>query len=151
MVFQGEDKVLEENLIKKDRKFFPSLMEWVADGNAEQIIRHRTSGGIIFTVPAKTTLFLTTLFIDSEDNSGATSSASNIVILMPDDSVRFTLGSIVSSAAGIPFKVLSLTFPMPIKIDQLERIQATGTIPAAFSCGFTGFLLPKRIGERTFI
>lgn len=151
MVFQGEDKILEEDVIKRDRKFFPTMLEWVADGNAEQIVGHTDAGGTIFTVPGNSTLFLTTMFMQSEDNNVAVGGDAEMEVLMPDDSTRFVLGGINTTATGTANSVLTLTFPMPIKINEKERIFIGGLIPGAFSAGFTGFLLPKRIGQRSFI
>ncbi len=151
MAFTGEDKVLEEDVIKRDRPFTPTMLEWVADGNAEQVVGHIDGGGNIFVVPDKSTLFLTTIFIQSEDNNVAVGGDAEMVVIMPDDSVRFILGGINTTATGAAANVLSISFPMPIKVNDKERIAITGLIPGAFSAGFTGFILPKRLGQRTFI
>lgn len=151
MAFEGEDVVLKDDVIKRDRPFFPTMLEWVADGNAEQVVGHTDGGGAFFVVPAKSTFFMTSMFIQSEDSSPAAGGDVEMVVVMPDDSERFILGGICTTATGQKANVLAQSFPMPIKINDKERIAIIGVVPDGFSAGFTGFILPKRLGQRTFI
>lgn len=143
-IFQGEDKILDEDVIKKQpREFQPTFSEWAAD-NVEQIIKSDTSNNgssAIYQVPVNFTLFITSCFI-----AHLSSSASQAIIHLGNDS---SIKNILVSRSKDQGCNNSLSFLMPLKVSQGETIFLTSTGAGnGANGGIQGFLLPKKISIR---
>lgn len=140
------DKPLTEELLReKPREFIKTWSEWAAD-NFEQINKStsRTSGGtsVIFTVPDKNTLFITSAWI-----SGIGSSAGVIVNFKITTTALSNLGDVLRVFSNdINGASLSQTFPSPLKLEAGEILSLTiATGQGSAGAGIQGFLIPKRI------
>lgn len=141
MVFPDDvsDVVLTEDVIKKRREFFPTFREWVADGNADQIIRSRTSEGTLFSVPSNFTLFITSAWLSANVVLGGTFSNMNISNRVSFLGVDCPADQVSSTTAN---------YSMPIIAHEGEDIIiGTGGVNTTRG-GFAGFLLPKKISVR---
>ena len=149
-------QVLEEPV----RKFFPTFLEWVADGNAEQVggsgnISRGATGAqslTIFTVPENFTLFITSVWLGSDNAAPGAGTAtilfqvsSPLLVLLTDNlNLSFASGSHASNSLTMPIKVSS---GASVNI-QLEMISSGAPTTVIAHGGFTGFILPKKISIR---
>lgn len=154
MVFPGDvsDKVLEEDVIKKSREFFPTFMEWVADGNAEQILdagsRLVIGAGVIYRVPANKTFFLTNAHLSSDVVAGGAGS-SEVNLYFRNTKVQNKLISHHHDMVRPDHATSSINFPMPLKLDAGEEVIIVNDHAAFRSiANIQGFLLPKKISIR---
>jgi len=146
--FQGSDVPLSENILKKPIEFVRSWLEWAAD-NREQVSSSRGSIGSLFVVPAKNTFYLTGAWIHlSTRNNNANQIDISIKYGSSTSEKVLSCGVKNSNLVGQPnhSNSISMTFPMPIKIQAGQDIEldrsATGS---AFVGGIFGFLEPKKI------
>ena len=148
----GESDVfLDKDIIPdKAREFFPTIAEWVADGNAEQIIASAIANGVMFTVPDNFTLFITSAFIsDHTESTGADNDAQ----IQVRDETRLILATNTphSHTGGNNHEhcCVAQTYPMPIKVESGATIEFRGLGAGAHgTAGIQGFLLPKKISIR---
>lgn len=130
----GSDVPLEEDILKKKIEFVDGWVEW-ATKNREQIILSRSSEGVIFTVPATSTLYITQAFLSATVPLGGTFSNMNISNQTP-----FLMLDCQGGTDSI-----SATYPMPIKVEGGDFVQVgTGGVNTT-RCGFVGFIVPKRL------
>jgi len=143
MVFQGEDTALTEDIFKDPPKFINTRAEWAAD-NRLQIFNSKTAlaGATedLFAVPAKNTLFITACRLASK-STGAAAEAALWITPGIDDGVTFLCELIF--AANL-HDSMSLSFPMPIKVEEGSIIQVDSTNSISKAQIF-GFIVPKRI------
>lgn len=143
---EASSKILDKDVIRRpDREFFATFAEWVADGNAEQIIRQigtPTSGGTIYSIPKNFTLFITAACISITCTSGAPSQRI-ASIQLPDGQ------SIIQAAIQGGFTAFSnaVSFPMPIRATS-GNITTQINANAFGNFIIIGFLLPKKISIR---
>ena len=150
----GESDVpLTEDVVKKPpREFSATFSEWAAD-NVEQIVKSKGSAGDLNVVPENHTLFITSAFITASEEANATTHGNAQLRIRGVASTKATLlvieiDHITGQHGGS--QALSITFPMPIKIEsglQVNLTESGITTPGLFA-GFTGFLLPKKISIR---
>ena len=153
MVELGKSKVpLDKNIIpEQPRIFFPTFAEWIADGNAEQIIRTATfttpGATPIFTVPENFTLFITNLHLSSDiTGGGAGNTQASIRLGVNDLIVPIRHTHVIASADHV---VSSLSCPMPLKVDSGDSVFLTVGLGTMIASGqICGFLLPKKISIR---
>jgi len=141
--FTGSDVPLEDDLLPKpdinQRVFFPSFAEWASDGNIEQVIRSVTTEGIIFTVPANFTLFITNAWISARIPLGGSFSNINISNQTSFLNLDCDDGNVNS---------ISMGYKMPVVVHSGDFIQVgTGGVNTT-RAGFVGYLLPKKISIR---
>ena len=144
------DVVLDENIIKKDLGFFPSLGEFASD-NFEQIIKadqSTSSTATLYTVPDKRTLFVTSVWVAGEISAAtATGTAS---IALNRGGVPLMLAGIRldhHAGTGIDANCCALSFGMPIKVNSGEIMQLAkfSTYTGSIVGGFTGFEVSKKL------
>lgn len=141
----GESNVpLTEDILKKEFEFVKTFLEWISNGNAEQIIRDaaRTTGGTstLYTVARNTTLFITSAWIAGVGTSIGT--VINFFLEEADRNLKFLRNYSFENTPSSS----SITYSMPIRIESGQSIVFTIAIGQASAAGgFTGYLLPKRI------
>jgi len=148
----GESDIpLTKNVIREpDRAFSATFMEWVADGNAEQIIKRGTSAGVFYTVPENFTLFITSAFVSGhKTNAGGAGHFVNLSIenlsgANPSVIMSLDLGNV----AQVTWGSVSNSFPMPLRAEAGKLITITFIPNVEGTAGFQGFLLPKKISIR---
>ncbi len=138
--FTGSDVSLEKDILKKgERVIFPTFAEWAADGNIEQVIRSRTSEGVIFTVPQNFTLFITNAWISATIPLGGSFSNMNI-----SDQTSFLNLDCDDGNTNTIFA----SYSMPVVVHAGDFVQVgTGGVNTT-RAGFVGYLLPKKISIR---
>ena len=147
MTFQGEDKLLEDNILKQPLLFFRTWSEWATENSLKQeIIRVSRFGGGTFTavtVPKNQTFFLTSAMISLRTGTNLSTLSLGIPQFTDAEILQLTVGS--SSVDSI-----SLSFPMPLRINEGEtiRISNTGALSTATAC-LQGFFVSKRISGRS--
>lgn len=148
MVFEGENVVLDEDVIKKpDREFFPTFQEWLGDGNVEQVTRFAFINGTtnsFFTVPNNFTLFITSIWMSG--NCAAAGAAQRDAQLDLGDDSKIILGLRITGAGTNQSNSLNYTMPLKVETGRVVRLSSDANF--AVSCGFQGFLLPKKISIR---
>ena len=147
-VFDGEDVILEEDILKKTRDYVPSFLEWASDGNVEQVIKsfNRESAGttIGYTVPNNFTLFITNMHLSSEVIVAAPGVV-QVSVKVRDDIVLAHLHNIGQGDHATS----SFNFPMPVRVDSGDTVSIiTASSALKGSAQFVGFLLPKKISIR---
>ena len=144
MVFQGEEVALSKDILKKPILFVKNWLEWVAD-NEIQVLENVigvTTPTVIFTVPDKQTLFITTCFLDNIYTGDVGAAIS------PNLSIQGTGKVLIASVVNIGDATHifgSLSFPMPIKVEEKQSIRVTSGANNRVSAGFSGFLVKKKI------
>ena len=147
MTFQGADKLLEENILKQPLLFFRTWAEWATENSTRQFIEKVSRFGagsiVILTVPENQTFFLTSAMI----SLSAGTSSSTLFLGIPQFTDAEILQITVFSGRT---DSISLSFPMPLKINQGEqlRITNTGALSTATAC-VQGFFVSKRISGRS--
>lgn len=148
MVFQGENTLLTEDILKKKQEFIKTWAEWAAD-NLLQIVRDGDGGTTLYTVPTKKTLFITSVWITGSINppisaefarGGIQVRGSGAIALV--HLIRVHIGSVIGQNQSN-----SLNFSMPIKLEQGAELLVSndGADPGRFNGGFAGFEIDKRI------
>ena len=152
-VFQGGDVSLTEDILRQPTEFVRNWIEWVTE-NRVQIIRDVTEGtssSVLFTVPKGETLFITTAEISGTmtSTSGINSRHADISITSIGGAVERRIIIVQFDASALASSSNSLSFPMPIMVEENKsvRIDITSTMRA--SGGFTGFVIPKHIAGKT--
>ena len=154
MVFTGEDVPLEEDVLKEPKRvFFPTFLEWISDGNAEQILDNAQQSGsgstTIFTTPENFTFFLTSVHLSSDAaGGGGAGSALCSVFFGANISIKRLLSHrhVLASPDHV---TSSLAFTMPMKLNSGESIIIDNDSATFQSvANITGFLLPKKISVR---
>ena len=144
MVFTGEEIPLRENILKKEVEFVKSWVEWSSENRTQVINKAQGTGTtIMFTVPTKHTLFITSAWISGTgDNIGSVIRVADITLFSTNRSI---LGIILQDGAADSPTSNNSSYNMPLKVEEGEQIflVATGTVNA--SGGFVGFLVPKKI------
>lgn len=154
LVLGESTKPLDKSVIKEPPKpFSATFMEYVADGNAEQIHRMANSAATLYTVPTNHTLFITSCFVSGLE-VGNVNTHGEIQLLIKFASLDniMLLSTHVDHIAGQHggSSELSLSFPMPVRVEQGSKIVSSlagFTTPQA-RFAFLGFLLPKKISIR---
>ena len=144
MVFQGEDIVLEEDIIKKER-FIRTESEWAAKNRRQVAIGMTSSAGAatLFTVPSKETFFLTGLIISGRSVLDTEGSAT--ITMTPGISGGDgTLANLMIAASGQQDS-LSISFPMPLKIESGTLIEIREISISRAAGVIFGWLEPKQI------
>ena len=151
----GESKVpLDKNIIPdRPREFFPTFLEWISDGNAEQILDNAQQSGTgettIFTTPENFTFFLTSVHLSSDAaGGGGVSSALATIFFGSSNSIKRLLSHrhVLASPDHV---TSSLAFTMPMKLNAGESIIINnGHSTFQSVANITGFLLPKKISIR---
>lgn len=140
MVFEGENKVLEEDILKRRGGFVKTWTEHAAD-EFEQVIASRlgstAASQVIFTVPQAHTLFITNAFISIHGT-------------VSDNRCNIRLGtrSLIGVVAGNhDNQELAQAYPMPIKAEAGQVIEYNNIVgnTVIFQAGIIGFLVPKKI------
>jgi hypothetical protein len=140
--------VLDRDVVKsKPLRVSPTFAEWVADGNAEQIIKTASivnTTSTLYTVPANFTLFITTSFLSSDNIAGgAGTTAAQLKI-----GSTIILRQLHSLPAG-DHTSTSQDYPMPLRVNPNDTVTLFSDSANLFvSGGFTGFLLPRKISIR---
>lgn len=145
MVFQGEDTVLEEDILKKKIEFVKSWVEWAAD-NFKQIIESqtRTSAGTstILTVPDNKTIFITSAWISIVSIASVGAAAGQGVIEVGGSAILGTEGW----NANLNTNSTNLDFSMPIKVEAKQLITfRTNLAEIKGVGGIVGFQIDKKI------
>lgn len=150
MVFQGEDVPLTEDIIKKKIEFVKDWVQWASDNFEIFVERELALNGadsILLTVPDKHTFYITSAFLNvlSTTTTNAikwgqitatTGSGSNAIPPILFSSI-FLGGAVISN---------SLTFPMPLKVEEKGVITVrSSALSMRVEGGITGFLVPKKI------
>lgn len=145
----SEVPLTEDVLKEKPREFIKSFLEWIPDGNVEQIIKSANRSTIgsstIYAVPKNFTLFITSIWqiITCTGVGAATTRRSNILIT--GDIALQTLEIIAIGAQ----ESMTQSFSMPLKISEKNIIIVNQQHANMRSqAGFIGFLLPKKISFR---
>ncbi len=145
-----EEISLTKDVIKRpDREAFPTFLEWVADGNAEQILRNAfksTSGSVtLFEVPENFTFFITSFNMSSENTAGG---AGNVESLLRFSTTE-ALARIAHNMNEHDHVVLSQSYTMPVRVPSGQVIEISN-IGASLNTSVVlqGFLLPKKISIR---
>ena len=147
MVFEpNPDEIpITEDVLKKEIEFVKTWNEWSAD-NRDQIIRSAlntsASDVTLFTVPDRTTLFITSAFTHTLSLSlGAGGTAVSGI----KNRNTFILGTFLT-AVDIGNAGLTTNFSMPLKFQEKETILIDNAdADKRTVAGFQGFLVPKRI------
>lgn len=130
MVFQGNNKPLSEDILKKKQDFIKTWVEFAAD-NFEQINKEINSASStdIFIVPENRTFFMTSASISTDtDDSEITASV-------------FGEEALLHSKIGN----VSQDFTMPFKFNSGVVIRAVKAGVASANFIVRGFLIDKRI------
>lgn len=151
---------LTEDILKKPREFVRTWLEWIADGNAEQVGKSgnitRGATGVqtltIYTVPDNFTLFITSVWMGMDNTAIGSGTASGslrllgpFINLMSDNlNLGHAHGSHSSNSFTMPFKVESKG-KVAINIEMVSTGAPTSVTTHG---GFLGFLLPKKISFR---
>lgn len=148
------EKVLEEDILKvKARQFFPTFAEWIADGNAEQIVRAAFSNDstdkIIFAIPKNKTFFMTGCSLSTKNSDlGDQATGAQIRYGNVAPFTTFTLLTAETEAPGSGV-ANSINFSMPIKIEGGNTILLLSSGADSRQHGIIyGFLLDKKISIR---
>ena len=142
MVFSGEGVPLRENILKKDIEFVKNWLEWSAE-NRTQIIRSGNADTVIFTVPQKTTLWITNVYLFLIHTTANTVSQG---IGLQTSSTFIIRGLNGLGLGGTENTVdFSLSFRMPLKVEEGDIIFTNPYPEGKMSAGFMGFLVPKKI------
>lgn len=144
-----EEAILTKNLIQRpDREFIPTFLEWVPDGNVQQIFIHKAdSGGALvnlYTVPKNFTLFITSAHLDiSCTAAGPSYRVARLII-------NKTTNVVLSTALTGQEDNASATqaYPMPLRVDSDDIVQLSTSASQNYQVQIQGFLLPKKISIR---
>lgn len=142
------DVPLTEDVVKRKPSIVsPTFMEWVSDGNAEQIIRRAGVAGataklIIYSVPKNFTFFMTSCFITIMCGSGAPAQRTGRLILPTD--VMLLEAAIVG---GNTAESIAQSFTMPIRVVSGD-IFLTSSANSVVQVGIQGFILPLKLAIR---
>jgi len=145
MVALGSDVSLREDILKQPRVFYPTWVEWSAvnrDQVEKFIARGSAGSSNIFTVPTGLTFWIT-----SANMSGGSSTGSSYEVLLRITSSQRTLATFEGS--GTAAQTFSMTYPMPIRVEQNETIDLLVQSPnVRASASIQGFLEPRQISGR---
>ena len=146
----GESPIaLTEDVVKKKPLVVsPTFMEWVADGNVEQITQARsnTLADTLYIVPDNFTLFITSAFVSASCTTGAPSNRSAILTIDGDEEGKAIL--FASITGGYTSANNAISFPMPFKVNSGQIVRGILNVNTLGRWGFIGFLLPKKISIR---
>jgi len=123
MVFEGADKVLEEDILKKKREFIPTEAEWSAKNRGNIRLSVGVVSGVadVYRAGVGRVGWISSLAFFCENVSTDTPASGTVRIILADGS---TIQNIFSSR--IPFqdgKMVSISFPQPLEIKEGEAIQ----------------------------
>ena len=142
MVDLGKSKVpLEEDLIKKPIEFVKTWVEWNAI-NSLQIIKFRGTAGTMYTVPEKKTLYITSAFIGTRDDSAVSGGTAAIFIGGTNDRI-INISTTPVTLEGI--NTMNMVYPMPIKVEGGQTVEFSLSAGISSGAGFQGFEIDKRI------
>lgn len=140
---------LDQNVVKRKPLIVsPTFMEWVADGNAEQIFigAARTIAGTssIITIPNNFTLFITSASLNIVCTGvGAPTLRQGSIQIRGDTILAAQVFAIGAANRD------SNSFPMPLRISSNEAIELVlSANNARVVATIQGFLLPRKISIR---
>lgn len=140
---------LDQDVVKRKPLIVsPTFMEWVADGNAEQIF---ITGGIssagrttAYTTPKNFTLFITNISITIRCSTGAPSSRIGSVEFNAGDTAILQAVIVGGNTASSN----SMSYPMPLRRSSGEVITIAVNAGASVNFVIQGFLLPLKLSIR---
>lgn len=138
---------LDKDVIKQaPRQFFPTVKEWAADGNTEQIIVSNASNGnvTLYTVPDGFTLFITSAWVTCQCIAAGPSARRALVSIGPEG--KDIVGASITGQAEANSN--ALTYSMPLAVTSGISIFGLTTSNSTGRWGFQGFLLPKKVAIR---
>lgn len=148
MVFEGEDKILAEDILKKPpAQFIPTEAEWNAR-NGLQIIRQGLAGAgstiTLYTVPLNRVLWITSSWISGNHTQVGTTAGSQLTFSQPASTtlLRLRIGRTALSVEATHL-TMSNSYPMPIKVEGV--VQLTSGLGSSAHGGFSGWEEAKRI------
>lgn len=145
-------KALTEDIVKRPKEpYKATFMEWLADGNAEQILKEQalaaaTADITIYTVPKNFTLFLFAASL-SVSNVSAAANVTNLYLRGANGVSILAVRTIPTSGQGS----MTQQFLSPLKVEEGETIYLNKNVASSdvkVTTTFQGFLLPKKISIR---
>jgi len=148
----GSDVPLTEDILKKNLNFVKSWAEWSAENRIQVKQDGAVTGGggtfVLFTVPAKNTLYIVSASVTSIVTSSSPGAAGGCSLRTNQNTASQDICQVRTSGDADGMVATSdMVYPMPIKVEEGQSVNliTIGALSTASSGNFTGWLEPKRL------